>query len=709
MTMRSLFLLFFIPLALCGKPPLKQFQGDLRVYFKDPVYEENRFYTDQGGIVSIGDLRIQAQKIMIEQEVIEGVHCAKLIAEGDLLLVVKKRFLKARRFEFNFNAQEGYLFDPVIMIGPMFFSAKAMKLSPHRTLTATGLEVTTAIDEYPEWKIKVHKGSIKNGRELSAQNMTVTWEEIPIFWMPYLRFNANFLRKQKESPSKYKFNWTSGQDPMVSFRYALFSTDELSVYGRVDLRVKRGIGGAIETDFLRDKLAFYTKNYIAHDTFYNDTDPNKKKTRFRFQGQLKTDPEHRPFSLLIQYDKISDRNLRADFRQDQFELATFQRTEAIARLESEHAISELHVRPRINSFQGFMQELPSIAILTHPYGLANGYIVHTSQNRFSYLDYIYAKDISETIPAFKAGRFSTEQHLSSSFYLGPLHLVPKLTGEIIGYTNSPSNSGSFQAICRYGCDANIGIKGSFCSLAHKMEPYLSFEGITRPTSSIQNVFIFGIDDGINRLNQIRFGLKNFFFAPRSERSLIPRVGIDIYGIHFFGSTPFSVAVPKLFFEGILSYPRFTLSANIEWNFQNHTLNHALVRLLWTIQNDAAINLEYYHRGRYDWRVIDPLNFIMEVSRPIDLLLQSPLSDHRDTVVGRLILPVTRQIDMRLSAHLGYGYVGGWAQTGGTQKFYDEEQIDFFIKLASTWKARVTYTRTVRDSQFSFGINLIPRG
>ena len=702
-------LLLCVPLFLLAKPPLKKFQGDLRIYFKDPSYQKGRFFTDQGGVVTIGSMRVQAQSICVEETHVDGVTNYKLIAEGDLLLVVKKRFLKARRFEFDLATQEGSLVDPVVMIGPWFFASESMKISPHRTLSMRGLEVTTCTDANPEWKIKIHRASLKDGRELEAEKTTITWEDIPIFWVPYFRFNANFLRKQKESPAKYKFNWTSGQDPMLSFRYALYSSENLSAYGRVDLRWKRGIGGAIETDYAQKGWALYTKNYIAHDTFYNDTNPNVKKTRFRLQGQFKTLEEAKPVSLMIQYDKISDRNLRADFRQDQFELSTFQRTEAIGRYQASHAITNLYLRPRIKNFQGFMEEIPTLSVTTRPYGLAKGLVLHTSQTKISYLDYLYANGVAQTIPAFKSGRFSTVQDLSSSIYAGPIHITPKVGAEVVAYTASPVGDAALQAICRYACGADIAWRGSAGSLIHQFQPYCIFSGLTKPTTPVGSSYIFGIADGFNRINQIRFGVKNQIFAPSTERSLLPRLGLDLYGMHFFGSTPFSVAVPKLFLEALLSYPNLLISANLEWNFQNHTLNHALIRALWTIHKEAAINLEYYHRGRYDWRTIDPMNFIMEVTRPIPELLESPLSDHRNTIVARLMLPVVRNIDMRLSAHIGQGYLGGWAQTGGTQQFYHEEQFDIFATIATTWKARMTFTHTVRDNQVTFGINMIPRG
>ncbi len=55
---------------------------------------------------------------------------------------------------------------------------------------------------------------------------------------------------------------------------------------------------------------------------------------------------------------------------------------------------------------------------------------------------------------------------------------------------------------------------------------------------------------------------------------------------------------------------------------------------WTINENAAFTFEFRHRSKFDWKKSDYDNYILDIARPIDELLHSPLwTAHLESHIG----------------------------------------------------------------------------
>lgn len=208
--------------------------------------------------------------------------------------------------------------------------------------------------------------------------------------------------------------------------------------------------------------------------------------------------------------------------------------------------------------------------------------------------------------------------------------------------------------------------------------------------------MFSVQDGYHTINQFKVGLKNSLFA-RKVASSLPEFSSDLYAYNFYNAKTFSKAFPKGYLDLTWSYPKLTFQTNLGWNFEKNTLDHTNFALSWTVNEYFAASLELRNRGKYEWRKDQFSNYTLDVTRPISELANSPLSDERTSIFMRWQLQLAPTSHLQVLNHIG------WRPN---QPFYHESKFDFYTLIASTWKLRLTYTRTTSTNQYSFGVTSI---
>jgi len=678
--MKWFFFLALFACTLCA--------DDYVIDLKEPRFDGEQLVTNQGGVVKGPKIRVQAQTI-------KYVPGKTIEAHGNLLVEYGGRYLTGDHLIYNFVTSVGMITNCHVNVGIWFFSGERVRLNPDESVTIAGAAITTSESCRPEWDVKAKYVQIKPGQELFATNVLFRLYQLPIFYLPAL---TSSLTKSIDSPVRYKLSWDKGQGVKLSMRYRIFSNEELDIFLRGDIRTSRGFGGAIESTYLspNKRTLFQTKNYLAHDTFFFDDDPNKKRTRYRLQGIYTHQNDDASWLTFARWDRFSDKNMPRDFKSDDFELNTARRTELLLRNFGPRHIMGLNVRPRINSFQGFRQELPLLNLSLRPFELGTSGIISENVTRSGYFDYVYSDDIEGILPDFEAIHLKTHHFLYRPISLNVGRLTPLVGFEGIYYSDSPGDKDVGQALFHYGGEFQMPFVKHFQTARHELIPFVSYRGLLKPTISPNEVFIFDIADGVNRLNLLTPGLKTHIYTD-TMGPFLPALSANLYGLCFFSEDTFSKRLPKAYLDLKVHRPRLSLFANIGWNFQENLLDRANLHLLLTINAKSAFNLEYRHRSRFDWRKDNHDNYYLDVTRPISELARSPLSDGRNTILSRLQFKLEPNWTLRFESQSGFGR--------GKEPGYTQFRVQLLSITSTGWELALSLEQTVRGPRFA-GVRLI---
>ena len=533
---------------------------------------------------------------------------------------------------------------------------------------------------------------------LSAKNIRFQFFKIPLLWLPAFASN---LKVFEDPPIRYKIIWDKGLGPRLTMRYRFFSWEHLNLFFRFDYRLSRGPGSAIESEYFSpdNKTTFVTRSYAAYDkTFPNEKGPK----RYRLQGLYHTESKDGKTIAHLTYDKLSDTRMVGDYRSEDFEINTQRRTHLVITHERENALFNLSFQPRINRFQSIDQELPLITVGIRPFHIGNSPIISANYMNAGYLDYVYATDLSQSFKelhlqtATKAMRLETHNELYSPLTLGNVTVTPSLGVIGIFYSNNAHHSTIGQGIFTYGMQAKSYLFHEYSSLRHIIEPYIHYRGLTRPTSGINNHFYFDINDGYFQLNQVKVGIHNCLTGFKSTFS--PSIVADLYTYAYFGHRAFSHVFPKYYLDIGWSRPSFVIKSGIAWNSQENVWDFTNILTEWTINEDFAFAVEFRHRSKYDWRKGDHENFILDVARPISELVDSPLSDGRDTLLTRFFFRLTPKWTCQIQTRNGWGR--------RHEPRFNTGKIDLFYMLTCSWRVRLSYERMPNDNRFTGSINLV---
>ncbi len=657
------------------------------VQLKNPLFSGGTISSNEGGVICGPGIRIQAQNISYTHKTENGVQIKKVHAQGDLLLEYEGKIFVGEELDYDLESKTGIMKKGRTSTDYWFVGGDEIKLLPDGSFWVTHAYLTTVESQDPWWQIHSSKIDIDDESLLRAKNIKVRFFNIPIFWLPSFKFDLKLI---KEPPIRYKFVWDQILKQKITMRYELYSTETFSLFGRLDYRFKRGFGGAIETDYqsLSKITRFQTKNYVAHDKTIADQHNNK---RYRFQGLTTTSWRDEQTKFHLSYDKLSDDKMPQDFKDDDFEVNTQKRTILWVSHMTPNTASRFTVQPRINIFQSINQQLPLVTTSIRPFPLGHSGVIFQNQFSAGYLNYIYATGLADELPTSRSARFESRNTLYKRFDMGPVSLTPWAGFIGLFYSNTRQDHAVGQAIGSYGFRLNSNLFHSYPTFLHKMEPYLEFRGLTSPTTPSSHHFIFSIDDGLAKQNLFRPGLKQTFYPTGS--SLLPEATLDLYTNLFAGSTAFHRGLPKLYTTCDFRYPSWLISTDLVYNFQENVFDRTNLRSAWTINENAAFTFEFRHRSKFDWRKSDHDNYIVDIIRPIDELLHSPLSDGRNTYLSKLQFRLSPLWTAHLESHIGTGRKN--------DPDYYAYEVKLSVLLTGRWQVEFGYKYSPSTRQWIF--------
>jgi hypothetical protein len=664
--------------------------GDLQIHIQDVHLEDDVLSTDQGAVIYGDHFRIQAKKIKYTRHLHQNPPIHTLVAEDDLMVIFEGRIFIGSKLEFDFVEEKGVLTNGLTYDNLWFVGGTSITFQKDRTIAIDDAYLTTSESPPEDFALWARHLTLKPNEYLYVQGLKFTVRKIPVFYLPTLYAN---LKKGEKSRVRYKVTWDKGQGPKFSMRYNVYSSLDADVFFRFDFRFSRGLAGAIETDYDSShmNLKCQSKSYLAHDTFFNDNNPNQKRIRYRLQGILEGESDDETLKTFVRYDKISDKNMPLDFPGDDFELNTAQRTELIVYKQTPISVTNFYFRPNINNFQGFKQELPTFNLSLKPLNLGASGILSESRINTSFLDYQYATDLGQSIPGFQSLRLELHELLSRPIDLYFVHILPKVGYDGIFYSQSPLSHNVLEQLLNYGVEVNTTLKKKFSKVTHLATPYFKFD-VLHPFK-LNDHYIFSLQDGYDTYETLKIGLKNYLMSSSAKMTL------DVYALRFLDQRFLTANFPKLGLECNLLVPLMDFDARVIYNDQSHSFDEANFGIKWTLSEYFAIKTELRHRGKYAYRKVDFDDYILDVNRNPQELIKTPISDPRNSFISTLQLNLTRNTTIRFQSHTG------WARPN--QPSYTEYKLDILSMIASNWRFRLSFMHLVNDDQVSFGLSLIP--
>lgn len=680
-------------------PPVNTEPDQLTIDLKNPSFVQGVIRTDEGGIVSAPGLRIQAKHIEYTNKIENGVRIQKITAEGDLMMDYADRAFVGSRLEFDFVKKTGTLWHGKTFVDMWFLGGDRIDLKQDGSFYIYNAFVTTSEDQDNTWEINATKVKITEDYLMSARNIRFRFFKVPLFWLPSFKSN---LKAFTDPPIKYKVVWDKGLGPRLTMRYRFFSWRDLNLFFRLDYRIKRGFGGALESEyFTPDGLTtFVTRSYGARDkSFPYETGPH----RYRFQGLYHTQSKDERTQVHLTYDKLSDNRMVGDFKSDDFEINTQRRTQLLIYHQLDNFFANCRVQPRINSFQSIDQELPLISVGIRPFEIGKSGILFSNYVNAGYLDYVYANELRDKFHELGLSssthsiRLESRNNLYRPFHWGPISFTPGVGFYGVFYGSAPEHHPTGQAICTYSGVLQTHMMRNYAHFKHILEPYFRFEGLTKPTSGVNDHYYFDITDGVDQLNQLRIGFRNTFFSPK--QSLFgPSITADVYTYGFFGEKKFPQVFPKFYTDLEWCRPSYAVRGGIAWNNQETVWDYVNVASDWTVSEDFAFGVEFRHRSKYDWRKANHQNFFVDVARSIEQLLHSPMSDGRDTLLTRFFFRLAPKMTCHIQTRHGWGR--------RSEPRYNAGKVDLYTMLTCSWRLRLSYERIPGDNRFSGSVNLV---
>jgi lipopolysaccharide assembly outer membrane protein LptD (OstA) len=118
--------------------------------------------TEEGGVVSGQNLRIQAKNIQYANKIENGVRIQKILAEGDLMMEYAGRCFVGSKLEFDFVNRTGTLWDGKTFVDIWFLGGDKIELQADETFYISNAYVTTCESQENTWEINANKVKISD-------------------------------------------------------------------------------------------------------------------------------------------------------------------------------------------------------------------------------------------------------------------------------------------------------------------------------------------------------------------------------------------------------------------------------------------------------------------------------------------------------------------------------------------------------------------
>ncbi|MFI0435200.1 MAG: hypothetical protein ACH350_05670 [Parachlamydiaceae bacterium] len=669
-------------------------QDEVLVDLREPLYSDGVLSTEKGGVIKASDIRIQGKRLKYTRTTKEEELMWTIEGEGDLIIEFGEYVFVGEKICYDFQKKEGRIYQGLTALEPWFFGGKQLELKSDGSYTIHYGCVTTSESDLPDWGIYCDLIHIQRNRDIQAKQVSFKAFNFTFFKIPSLKANLNFIF---DNPIRYRFRWGGRQGPRFGLTYELFSWKHWKTFFRFDYRLTRGPGAGIETYYRSEdrKTQFQNISYLAKDS--SILQPHEK-ARYRFEGHFKKVMDQDKTTLLLTYDKISDRDMPSVYNDRDFDFDTADRTQLRIRREEEDWIGNFYIRARVNSFQTVKQELPTLETSFKPFALSKTGIICENDMAASYLNFEYSKYLIH-VHNYSSSRFQYFPSFYRPFVFGPFFtLTPQIAMATTLYGDSPKEDDHWLVQGKGSIELQSQLYRYYGPVKHIIEPYLVYRYDTYPTSSPKQHYIFDLSDGLTHLHSLSFGIHHGFYTREKSWQNSRFLSVDLYSFAFFDTDKIHQTIPRIY--GNVSFsPWSTMkqTLNMAWNIEHNQLDYFNIRAEWSVNEDIAIAAEYRQRGSYWWRKVDRENFFLDMFHNEERLKHSALSDRSNT----LLLHFFYRMHPNWACEVTTRH--GWNRR--KEPHYFEFEFDVLTTIQTAWNLRLSYQHQENDDRVAMFLNV----
>ena len=136
--------------------------------------------TKEGGVIQVGDVRLQGREVTLSKENGEDI----LHIKGDVLVVQNKKFLIGEELTYNMSKKEGTLTNGTYFVDKYFLGGKKITLSETGALQIEEGYATTSPDKEFPWAVQAKQINLSETSRMQATEIKPSAFNTPFFFLP---------------------------------------------------------------------------------------------------------------------------------------------------------------------------------------------------------------------------------------------------------------------------------------------------------------------------------------------------------------------------------------------------------------------------------------------------------------------------------------------------------------------------------------------
>ncbi|AAC67946.1 Organic solvent tolerance protein OstA [Chlamydia trachomatis] len=641
----------------------------------------------EDGVLHIhDDLRLQANKAYVENRTDCGI---KIVAHGNVMVNYRGKILICDYLEYYEDTDSCLLTNGRCSLYPWFIGGSTITISPSSIIIHKGYISTS---EGPQKHICLSGDYLKYSSDsvLSMGPSRLSICNTPVLLLPQISIMPMEIPKP---PITFRGGSGGFLGSYLGVSYSPISKKHCSTTLFLDGFFKHGIGLGYNMRFSSQENpsnAINIKSYYAHRLAI---DSSGAKDRYRLHGDFTFSKERAhlagEFHLSDSWETV------VDIFPNNFSLKNTGPTEVSLSWRDNNLFGKMTSSVKVNSFQNVKQELPQAILHHRPVRIRRSRIFLENRLEAGFLDFHFSSNIPGS--NFSSWRFSSAHKVYRGLVLPIGTLTPSLSGTAIYYTRMLSpNAAHCQLSGSLSFDYRVALQKEYRHARHIVEPFCSFLKTTRPVLSSDEPHIFSIKDAFHSINLLHVGLESKVLNKHSTPS-----HLKLWTTYIFDEPHAKDTFPKTacWFSLPLTLQN-TLSLDAEWIWKKSRWDHLNVIWEWILNDNLGLTLEFLHRSKYGFIKCAKDNYTLDVSRSLDTLLASPLSDRRNLITGKLF--VRPHPHWNYNLNLRYG----WHRPDSPS--YLEYQMILGHKIFEHWQLFSVYEKREADKRCFFYLKLDKR-
>ncbi len=485
-------------------------------------------YADGGNTIKAkGNVKVSYQGMTLTcQNATVDLKQNTAIATGNVVLKDKKETITGTKVQYNFTTHKGKLLDSTFSMPPYYGAAPVIEQTGNNQYIAECGYITTCNPKHPhfmDYTLEAEEMEIYTDEKIVAKKVRFKIGKITILYFPkYVHYLNDKRMKVKIVPGHQK-QW--GAFLLTAWDYTL--TDQIDGKMHIDYREHRGWAGGPDIYYHDKNIGNgILRTYYMHERD-NRRDPSlggKKKQRYKIQWAHKLQMQDNSY-LMAEFHEISDR----DFLKDYYYNEDYEYdVDPDSYLQYSKGLSigtfSTYIKKRTNKFYTETEYLPRIKFTGNNIPIIDNKVLIKPDFEIANLTYKTA-DKNNGPSCLRA---DTKLQATLPFKLGIFQLSPYIgTRQTIYSRSKEGDNGITRGALLTGFDITTKFyrifdiyseKLNINRMRHLIQPTLSMDYISEPTTENNKIEQFDGLDSLERSSKLSFSIDNRLQTKRNDKT-----------------------------------------------------------------------------------------------------------------------------------------------------------------------------------------------